>query len=160
MFYFVNVKLVSEIVTESVPAEWLEGFENISSFMNNHYFSAGGSYVVVNPEAVDELLDGPFRELDVDLDDEAILEEASDGFELVGHERLEDGEVEISYRLTPGIEVRVEATSEDEAKRLCLESLEELLDIMDAAADESIGTEKVVINFVVPDNAGDDEDEE
>ena len=148
MFYLANVKLVSEIVNESVPGAWLDGYDDVTAFMNNHYFSSGGSYVVVNPESIDELPNGPFRELEYDLEDEPILEEIYDGFEIVGEEKLGNGDVEISYRLTPGVEIRVEADSEEEARSLCMDSLLDILDIVDAAVYEAIGTEKIIVNYL------------
>lgn len=148
MFYLANIKFVSEVITESVPGDWLDGYHDVTAFMNNHYFSSGGSYVVVNPESIDKLPEGPFRELEYDLEGDPILEEIYDGFEIVGEEKLENGEVEISYRLTPGVEIRVEADSEEKARILCIDLLPDILDIVDAAADEAVGTEKVIVNYL------------
>lgn len=146
MEYLVHLTLVSDEVTENVPAEWLENWDSHVEFMNNHYFAAGGSCVRLNPESEIDFEDSPFANTEVDdSDDPAALEEYGDGFQFVSSEDLEDGNFDITYRFCPQIEVSVEADSEEEAKKLCHEQVYELFDIIDAAADEVVGTESIEI---------------
>lgn len=149
MEYLVHLTLVSDEVTENVPGEWVENWESHVEFMNNHYFAAGGSAVKLNPESEIDFTDSPFAATEVDdSEDPAVLEEYGDGFRYVSSETLDDGSVEITYRLCPQIEVSVEANSEEEAKSLCHEQVYQLFDIIDAAADEVIGTEMIEIEGV------------
>jgi len=149
MEYLVHLTLVSEEVTENVPGEWVENWDSHKEFMNNHYFSAGGSNVKLNPESEIDLEDSPFAGTEVDdSEDPATLGELGDGFHYISSETLDDGSVDITYRFCPQIEVSVEADSEEEAKNLCHEQVYELFDIIDAAADEAVGTEMIEIQGV------------
>ena len=149
MEYLVHLTLASDEVTENVPAEWVENWDSHVEFMNNHYFASGGSVVKLNPESEIDFQDSPFAGTVVDdSDDPATLEEYGDGFQFISSETLDDGSVEITYRLCPQIEVSVEASSEEEAKNLCHEQVYELFDIIDAAADEPLGTEMIEIQGV------------
>jgi hypothetical protein len=149
MEYLVHLTLVSEEVTENVPGEWVQNWDSHAEFMNNHYFSVGGSVVKLNPESEIDFGDSPFAGTEVDdSDDPAVLEEYGDGFHFISSETLDDGSVEITYRLCPQIEISVEANSEEEAKNLCNDQAYELFDIIDAAADEAIGTEMIEIQGV------------
>ena len=149
MEYLVHLTLVSEEAIENFPEELIKNWDSHAEFMNNHYFSTGGSTVKLNPESEIDIADSPFAATEVDDSvDPATLQEYGDGFHILSSEILDDGSVEITYRLCPQIEVSVEANSEEEAKNLCHEQVYELFDIIDAATDEPIGTEMIEIQGV------------
>ena len=149
MEYLVHLTLVSEELGGNFPGEWVKNWDSHAEFMNNRYFSGGGSVVKLNPDSEINFRDSPFAGTEVDDSfDPATLEERGDGFQFISSAILDDSSVEITYRLCPQIEVRVEANSEGEAKNLCHEQVYELFDIIDAFSEESLGTEMIEIERI------------
>ena len=149
MQYLVHLTLVSDEIVEDIPAEWLESWDSPTDFMDNHYFSSGGSCVRLNPESEIDFEDSAFSATPLDgYDEENTVEEYGDGFQVISCEEQPNGNFDLTYRMRPQIELTVEAESEEEAKKICNEQVYEVFDIIDVAADEVLGTEFIEIESV------------